>query len=44
MNHRSFFLLAALIGALAYSVYAGDPAERRKNVHTGNQIRSTFFN
>ncbi|MCK6620212.1 MAG: T9SS type A sorting domain-containing protein [Calditrichaceae bacterium] len=44
MNRRSFFLLAALIGALAYSVYAGDPAERRKNVHTGNQIRSTFFN
>ncbi len=44
MNRLSFFLLAALIGALAYYVYAGDPAERRKNVHSGNQLRSTFFN
>ncbi|RMF58290.1 MAG: hypothetical protein D6748_09115 [Calditrichaeota bacterium] len=53
MNKRSLYLTISTIAliwflfplhAQFYRDLRGDPNERRKNVHSGNQVRTTFFN
>ena len=37
-------LIPALLGAQYYESLKGNSNQRKKNVHSGNQIRTTFFN